>query len=157
MADPEALIERLIKHQVGFVVVGGYAAALQGCSIETDDLDVCLELEPVTLLRLHGALEGLEPVHRKTPARSPFERTAAKMQWLSLYLDTDLGALDVYGRIDGVGDYEDVVEESDEFELGDESFRVLGIDALIRAEAVRGGPDGEARIAALRALRDEGG
>jgi hypothetical protein len=158
VADPEALIERLIKHQVEFVVVGTHAAEYQGCEVGGDDpLELCLDLGPVNLLRLHGALDGLEPVHRKTSARSPFDRSAAKMQWQSLYLDTRLASLDAHGRIDGVGDYEDAADESDEFELGDGTFLVLGIDALIRAETVRDRPDGEALIAALRALRDEEG
>lgn len=41
MPDLEKLVQRLIEHNVGFVIVGGYAAIAHGVTLITFDVDVC--------------------------------------------------------------------------------------------------------------------
>lgn len=61
------LLARLIKSEVEFVLVGGLAAAIHGSSLNTRDVDVCIDLTEANLRRLHGAIEDLHPVHRSRP------------------------------------------------------------------------------------------
>ena len=43
MGDLNSLLQRLIRHRVDFVVVGGYAAVAHGSSLVTMDVDICCD------------------------------------------------------------------------------------------------------------------
>ena len=44
MPNLEGLLERLLRHEVEFVVIGGYAAMAHGSTYVTFDVDVCTPL-----------------------------------------------------------------------------------------------------------------
>ncbi len=75
MSDPFNLLRRLAQARVEFVIVGGYAGVVHGCTYVTQDIDVCCVFSPDNLLMLQEALSELHPVHRMTPGRVPFELT----------------------------------------------------------------------------------
>jgi hypothetical protein len=155
MPDLESLLERLVRHRVAFVVVGGFAAVAHGVSLLTEDVDVCCRFAPVNLMKLQAALAGLHPVHRMTPTQLPLALTLQNCAGLkNLYLDTDYGQLDCLGRVKGVGDYREVIQRSVRVRLPFGSCRVLGIDALIHAKEVMGRPRDKAAIAQLRAIKE---
>lgn len=56
--DPTAIIAVLLDHDVRFVVVGGFAAGVQGAMYATTDLDVCYGVTrpgpPRTSIRVGG-------------------------------------------------------------------------------------------------------
>ena len=105
--DDQALLARLKRSQVEFVVVGGVACVLHGASYVTYDLDICISLAPQNLYRIETAVEDLHPFHRLAANKLPLELTEELCTRLkNLYLQTDLGVLDCLGEIAGVGDYE---------------------------------------------------
>jgi len=155
------LLERLVDAGVGFVIVGGYAGIVHGCTYMTQDVDICCDFAPANLLALQRALSDLRPVHRMTPGRVPLELTAANAgEFKNLYLDTDLGHLDCLSEIHGVGGYEQVRQASVPIEVEGRALRVLSLDALIAAKEAMNRPrDREAlrQLKAVRQLRREGG
>ncbi|MBN1360124.1 MAG: hypothetical protein JW993_06010 [Sedimentisphaerales bacterium] len=157
MSDQLTLLRRLIEAGLDFVIVGGYAGVVHGCSYVTQDIDICCLFAPANLLALHQALADLHPVHRVTPGRKPLDLTAdSAAQFTNLYLDTDLGRLDCLSTIEGLGDYPQVKQASEEIDVAGLRLRVLSLDALIRAKEAMNRPrDREAirQLEALKALR----
>ena len=154
MPGLDSLLTRLLEQDVEFVVVGGYAAIAHGCTVLTQDIDICLSLTEASLRRLLAAIGDLHPVHRMAPARPPFDESALSTRWKNLYLDTDWGQLDCLGEISGIGSYERVLKESGTIDLGNRACRILTIDALIRAKEALGRPKDREATIQLKAIRD---
>jgi hypothetical protein len=129
------LLERLVNAGVDFVIIGGFAGVVHGCTYVTQDIDICCDFRPATLLAVQRAISDLHPVHRMTPGRQKLELTEQTCsQFKNLYLDTDIGRLDCLSFIDGLGDYNEVRRESEVFEVEEMKIRVLSVDALIKTK-----------------------
>jgi len=129
------LLERLVRADVDFVVIGGFAGVVHGCTYVTQDIDICCDFSPANLLALQGAISDLHPVHRMTPTRKKLELTEQKCgQFKNLYLDTDIGQLDCLSFIDSLGDYSQVKRESELIEVEEMKVRVLSLNALIKSK-----------------------
>jgi hypothetical protein len=50
----EQLLKALSDKQVKFIVVGAYAAIMQGSTLRTDDLDICYERTPANYKRINA-------------------------------------------------------------------------------------------------------
>jgi len=146
----------LAKHDVDFVVVGGYAVAAYGSSLVTQDVDVCCEFSPENLMRLQQALEGKHPVHRMTTKRLPFVLTPEKCRGLkNLYLDTDAGPLDCLGTVLGVGDFAAVKQHSITIEIDGVECRLIDLETLIEAKKAMGRPRDLLAIQELEAIKEK--
>ena len=98
------LIERLNKGGVKFVLVGGFAGVVHGCTYVTQDIDICCDFSAGNLMALQKSLKDLHPVHRMTPQRLKLKLTAESCaSFKNLYLDTDIGQLDCLGFVQGLG------------------------------------------------------
>ena len=107
------LLERLVGGSVDFVLVGGFAGVVYGCTYVTQDVDICCDFLTENLFRLQKAVADLHPVHRMTPERIKLQLTKESCgQLKNLYLDTDMGQLDCMSFIEGIGDYQKVKEVS---------------------------------------------
>jgi predicted nucleotidyltransferase len=160
MSDLPSLLKRVSQAGIEFVIVGGFAGVVHGCSYLTQDIDICCIFAPDSLLALQEALADLHPVHRMTPGRKPLELTAkSASQFSNLYLDTDLGRLDCLSAIEGLGDFAQVKQASELFEGEGMRLHVLTLDALIKTKQALNRPrDREAlrQLQALRGLRHNG-
>jgi len=157
LPDLEGVLSRLIRGQVDFVVIGGFAAVAHGATLVTQDVDVCCDFSSDNLLRLQAALAELHPVHR-TPARPPLRLTAeTSREFQNLYLDTDFGPLDCLGRVKGIGPFEAVKGRSVEVELTAGICRILSIDALIEAKQAMGRRRDREAVIELEAIRERQG
>jgi hypothetical protein len=155
MPELESLLGRLIEHRVEFVVVGGFAAVAQGATLLTQDLDICLAFSRENLEKLRQALADLEPVHRLTPQRLPFEltnRLAADLR--NLYLDTRWGPLDCLGDVKGLGGFTEVLRYSEEVDVAGGTCRILGLEGLILAKEAMDRPQDHLALLQLRAIRE---
>jgi len=154
-SDLESLLDRLIRHEVEFVVVGGFAAVAHGVTLLTQVIDICCRFTPDNLMRLQAAHSGLQPVHRMPPER-PLLRlspeTAAEFR--DLYLETAWGQLDCLGEVLGVGSYDEAVGQSIQVQLAGGPCQVLAIDALIRAKPAMGRDKDRETILQLRAIQE---
>jgi hypothetical protein len=148
------LIERLAKGGVKFVLVGGFAGVVHGCTYVTQDIDICCDFSADNLLALQKALKGLHPVHRMTPQRLRLKLTAESCtQFKNLYLDTNIGQVDCLGYIKGLGNYEDIERRSEIRDLGGVRIRVLTIDSLIKARRAMNRPRDREAVLQLKAIK----
>jgi len=155
MPDLDHLLARLIRANVDFVVVGGYAAFAYGADRGTIEIGVCCDFSEPNLKRLQAALTDLNPVHRMHPGRPPLELTPDTARgWKNLYLDTDLGQLDCLSELLAVGGYQEARESSIEIALPAGPCRILSLDALIRSKEAMGRPRDREAVLQLRAIRE---
>ncbi len=149
------LIESLVRHEVEFVVVGGYAALAHGSSVMTQDLDICFRFDEANLQKLVRALEGLHPVHRLTPQKLPFRLTTDLCAGLkNLYLQTDAGVLDCLSEVAGIGPYDAVLVRSVQVDTPLGKCRILDVDALIVAKETMGRMHDLLTVRQLKAIRE---
>jgi hypothetical protein len=148
------LLERLSKAGVDFVVVGGFAGIVHGCTYVTQDIDICCDFSPANLLALQKAVSKLHPVHRMTPKRKKLELTEESCkQFKNLYLDTDIGQLDCVGFIDGLGDYQKVKRVSRLVKVRNTKLRVLNLNALIKVKKAMNRPRDKQALLQLEAIK----
>lgn len=148
------LLERLVKANVEFVIVGGFAGIVHGCTYVTQDIDICCDFSPANLLKLQRAVLDLNPVHRMTPSRKKLqltEKTCSRFK--NLYLDTKIGRLDCLSFIDGLGDYSQVKQASRIIKVEDLKLRVLSLDALITAKRAVNRPQDKHVLLQLEAVK----
>jgi predicted nucleotidyltransferase len=154
MSDCPSLLQRLTHAHVDFVIVGGYAGVVHGCTYLTQDVDICCDFSADNLLALQRAISDLHPVHRMTPSRKPLELTPENAsEFKNLYLDTDLGRLDCLSEVQGIGPYEHVKQASQPIEVEGMRLRVLTIDALIAAKEAMHRPRDREALRQLKAIR----
>jgi len=147
------LLQRLFEAEIDFVIVGGFGAMLHGSSLLTRDLDVCAVLTAENLDKLRATFGDLHPIHRLTPQRISFLENPERGTLLkNLYLQTDLGPLDLMSSITGVGDYARVAAGSVEIELFGRRARVIGLDDLILAKQAMGREKDLLAVKELRAI-----
>jgi hypothetical protein len=148
------LLTRLVKAQVRFVLIGGYACIVHGGTLTTEDVDVCCDFAPDNLLRLQQALADLNPVHRMTPQRLPLSITSENCQNLkNLYLDTDLGQLDCISAVQGLGDFCQVEQLCQIIEVNQIHLKVLSRDALIQSKKAMDRPRDREAVRQLEAIK----
>lgn len=156
MSDLQRLLRRLDDAGVEFVLVGGYAAMLHGSSLLTRDLDVCAVLTPGNVEKLRETFKEFHPVHRlSSPRRSFLDVPGVDVALDNLYLNTDLGTLDVLGTITGVGDYARVARDAVEVELFGRRVRAISLDDLIAAKEALGRDKDLIAAKELRAIREK--
>ena len=149
------LLERLVRAGVDFVIIGGFAGVVHGCTYVTQDIDICCDFSPVNLLALQRAISDLHPVHRMTPKRKKLQLTEQTCgQFKNLYLDTDIGQLDCLSFIDGLGDYSQVKRESELIEVEEMKVRVLSLDALIKSKKSMSRPRDKEAVLQLEAIKE---
>lgn len=107
------LLERLLKAGFDFVIVGGFAGVVHGCTYVTQDINICCDFSVDNLVRLQKALSDLHPVHLMTPDRRRLELNEENCRQIkNLYIDTDFGQLDCLSFVDGLGEYDKVKQVS---------------------------------------------
>ncbi len=152
------LIERLSDANIEFVVVGGFAGMLHGSTLVTRDLDVCVVLSAQNVACLREALRDLQPRHRFTSQKLSFlDNPEPGVELKNLYLETELGPLDLLGSIKGVGDFDRVKSASIEIELFGRRCRVLSVEALITAKEAMGREKDLLAVKELRAILERKG
>jgi hypothetical protein len=148
--DPE-LLARLQRNGLEFVIIGGVCCIYYGVTLATFDLDICCRFDEPNLRRIERAVSDLHPYHRLATNKLPLELTSELCSRLkNLYLQTDLGKLDVLGEVAGVGPSGEVLRRSQKAKLSYGEFRFMTIDALMDAKEAAGR---ERDLIALKHLR----
>ncbi len=93
------LLERLVQHDVEFVIVGGLAGVLHGSPINTQDLDIVYEISEANIHNLLRALSSLDAVFRADPRRIAPNASHLASRGHKL-LETCFGPLDCLGTIE---------------------------------------------------------
>jgi len=149
------MLAGLAEGEVDFIVVGGVAGGIHGSPFVTNDLDVCYATDQANLVRLVRAIRPWAPYPRGWEAGPPFSLDAKTLRTTPvLTLRTSQGDLDLLDRVEGVGVYREARESSEEVTAFKIRFRVLTLDALIRARHASARPKDRAQIPTLEALAD---
>jgi len=150
------LLQRLSDAEVDFVIVGGFAALLHGSTLVTRDLDICAVLSRADVAKLREALRDLNPRHRLTSQRLSFlDNPDPDVEVRNLYLETELGTVDISSSILGVGDFDHVRAGSIEIDLFDRRCRVISLEKLIQAKEALGREKDLLAVKELRAIREK--
>jgi predicted nucleotidyltransferase len=156
----EALLGRLARAAVDFVVVGGVAVAFQGYGRATKDLDITYATDRENLVRLGDVLVALHARLRGVADDVPFvadERTLARTRLLTL--DTDDGSLDLLAHPPGAPPYATMRARADRVDLDGIVVAVAALEDLLAMKRAAGRPQDLIDIDALevaRRLRVEG-
>ena len=154
MASTLDLLEQLNRHAVEYVLVGGVAAVVHGSQLVTGDVDICAPLDATNLVKIVAALSDRQAKFRMTPDRRPLPMEAEKLLgFKNLYLETDLGQLDILSEISGVGDYSVVAMHTVTMDLGGATCRILDLDTLIQSKKALGRPRDLQAVIELEAIR----
>jgi predicted nucleotidyltransferase len=138
MQDFDQLLQRLADSGIEFVIVGGYAAVIHGSAYITRDLDICAVLTPETVERLRDVLAEWNPKHRMTPQRLSFLEFPKFGTVQNLYLQTDVGVIDILSSILGVGDFARLKANAEMFDIDGRQYPVLSLQDLIAAKEAVG-------------------
>ena len=95
--NPAAMLEVLASHNVAYVLIGGYAALLQGSGMATIDIDIVPDRTTTNLANLAAALKDLDARIRAAGTDGlPFSVSAEFLQGVNiLNLTTRFGDLDL--------------------------------------------------------------
>jgi hypothetical protein len=150
----EKLLQALVESKANFIVVGAYAAILQGSSVRTDDLDVCYERTPDNYKKIAKAIAPFHPVLRGLPdnLKAPFDAHSLA-HGTNFTLTTDIGMLDLLGELSGVGGYRQLSQNAKAIKFGDIVCRVAALDDVIRSKEAADRPKDRIVLPELRALQ----
>ena len=153
--NDKALLSRLKEQNVEFVIIGGVCGVLHGASLVTLDLDICCRFNRENLRRIEAAVKDLNPRHRLTANKLPFELTDHLCDTLkNVYLNTDLGILDCLSEVIDIGGYEEALRRSIPHSLSYGEFRILNLDALIASKSAVGREKDLAAVKLFQAIKE---
>jgi len=154
--NDKALLSRLREQDVEFVIIGGVCGVLHGASLVTLDLDICCRFSQENLRRIEAAVKDLHPRHRLTANRLPFELTDELCRSLkNIYLNTDLGIVDCLSEVSGIGDFDQVLQQSIPYRMSYGEFRILDLDAMIASKVAVGREKDLEAVRLLRAVKEK--
>jgi hypothetical protein len=131
------------------------ASTLYGSSNLTHDLDVCYARNAGNLEKLATALRSVNAKLRNAPLDLPFLLDADTLRHgLNFTFTTEVGSLDLFGEVRGVGFYEDVMAGAITYEILGYLFPVIEINKLILAKRAAGRPKDLLVLPELEAIRD---
>ncbi|MDQ6820106.1 MAG: hypothetical protein M3076_07185 [Actinomycetota bacterium] len=157
--DPQRILEVLARHQVQYVVIGGYAAVLAGVDVVTRDIDITPATDEANLQRLADALSELHAAIRvrigEPPVPLPADpRLLARAEIWNL--TTDAGDLDVTTRPSGTTGYDDLAGGAYRQPLADSGLHIAiaSLEDIIRSKTAAGRAKDLATLPQLRAARE---
>jgi predicted nucleotidyltransferase len=157
MNDFERTLKILSDAGVRFVVVGDLATAAYGCTHVTYLLEVCYDATPDNIERLAQALEPYHPRLRGVPDDLPFcFDTTTIGNGMNFTLTTDLGDIDLFGEVIGIGGYKDVKALSITVVLLGFQCAVLSLEGLIQSKRAAARPKDLLVLPEIEALREIG-
>lgn len=159
--DAAAIIETLARHNVKYVVIGGFAAELHGVAIPpTQDIDITPASNDANLRKLADALVELHARFRVPDGPPegvdvPGGITAAWIgTMVTMTLITNAGALDIALRPDGTAGYDDLHESHKIIDHGGHAVPVADLADVIRSKMAAGREKDLLVLPALRAHLD---
>ena len=128
--------------------MGGVCGVLHGAPVTTFDLDIVHSRTQENVTRLLPALQEMDAYYRGRQDQRP------KQDHLSSpghqLLMTRFGPLDLLGTIGAGQSYPDLLEHSDEIEIGKMRLRVLSLEKLIEVKEELGSEKDKATLPVLR-------
>jgi hypothetical protein len=154
--DPVGILQKLLQHQVAFVVIGGLAGIAHGSPSLTRDLDICYEPSPENLEALASMLQEVHARLRGAPPDLPFKLDARTLRAGDHFtFSTDLGDFDCLGTPLGTEGYRDLIRDAVDVDLSGVPVKVVGLRDLMRMKRASARAKDLAELEILGALLDE--
>jgi hypothetical protein len=142
--DAETIVATLNRFGVKYVVIGAFAAQLQGAPIpRTRDIDVTPATDAANLKRLSDALNELQARIRTVdvPEGLPFDHDGASLGRAGMWnLTSPFGEFDISFVPSGTEGYDDLARQALIVESHGESVPVADLDDVIRSKEAAGRP-----------------
>lgn len=157
----EPMLAVFEKHDVKFIVVGGYAVNVHGVVRSTKDLDICPQPTEENLTKLAAALRELEVAlvvgaEDTDPDALPFEIDA---EWLqagtNFTFGSKFGRIDVMQQLNGVAGYRELERNTVLRDFQGHQVRFAGYEELIAMKKATGRAQDEIDLEDLKAARGE--
>jgi hypothetical protein len=145
-------LDALLRHEVEFVVIGGWAVISHGSQRLTRDLDIIIDRRQANCRRLIAALVDLGAEYRLSSGRWTKISPKADPRWIAKenhLFDTGAGGIDIMNRLEGVPSWKEARPRALEVQAFGHAFFVLDKDTLIRSKLVAGREQDLADVAEL--------
>lgn len=153
--DAARMIDTLLRHEVEFVVVGGFAVELWDVAVQpTVDVDITPERSKENLARLAAALNELEAVLRSgdETIAIPGGFTGENIQGMMvLNLATAAGPLDLTIMPAGTEGYPDLIRNATDIEYQGVEVPTAALEDVARSKEAAGRPKDLRTLPAIRA------
>lgn len=154
--DFSQIFNLLTDYNIKFVLVDGGAAIVHGSARATYDVDIVYSRESDNLTKIEKAFSTINPYLRGAPPGLPFKFDISTLQTgLNFTLATDIGDIDLFGEIAGVGGYHELLPYSQQVEVFGNKCFVLGLEKLIQVKRAAGRPRDLEAIAELQSIQQE--
>ncbi len=141
---------------VDYVLVGGFAAVINGASVDTLDIDIVHSRDPDNVARLLAVLADFDAIFRVQPERKIRPNISHLQGPGYLNLLTTSGPFDVLGTIGRGLSYPDLLPHTRNLDLGDGfKMRVLNLETLIALKEELGGARDLLQLPILRRALEE--
>ena len=137
MQDLRKLLKLLLENEIDFVLIGGFAAVVHGSTLVTQDLDICSSMSVENIEKLRLILKPYNPIHRmnRSASLSFLEHPETLKGLNNIYLDTDLGVLDILSSTHPAGDFETIKKNSIQIQIYGHICNVISIEDLIKVKS----------------------
>ncbi|HET8813428.1 MAG TPA: hypothetical protein VFM51_00545 [Solirubrobacterales bacterium] len=154
--DVRQLLERLIRHGVNFVLIGGMAGIARGSSYPSYDLDVAYARDKANIRRLVSALGEIGVRLRGGPADLPFQLDERTIEnGANFTFVTPFGDFDVLADVAGIRSFDELMAASEEREVYGLPVRVASLDHLIAMKRAANRPKDRNMLEEYIVLADE--
>ncbi len=155
MQNLKALLERLLKNNIDFVLVGGFASVLHGSTLVTQDLDICVAMTDEEIHKLRKALQDLNPIHRMNPnAQISFLEQPKDLRNIkNIYLRTNLGVLDIMSELPPIGNFEAIKINAIEIDLYGYKCKIIALEDLIKIKETMTRPKDKETLEYLKKIQ----
>ena len=156
MQDLKKLLETLLENKIDFVLIGGFAAVVHGSTLVTQALDICMAMSDYNVENLRKILKDYDPWHRMNrKARLSFLEHPKTTEGLNnIYLQTDLGILDILSETQPAGNFETIKKNSIEIPLYGHKCKIISIDDLIKVKEKMNRPKDVQAVIELKKIRE---
>lgn len=135
--DAVAIFRALNSHDVGYVVVGGFAVAAWGVIRATEDLDIVVDQSWDNAARLAKALTDLEAEHATDPTTPLTQETLVRRE--DGLFNTRHGQIHILNHVGTIPPYRDLMP-AQLVEVDDQRVRVATKDQLRSMKTGTGRP-----------------
>ena len=160
--EPELDVGRILevfrKHDVRYVVIGGFAALLYGSPYVTTDIDIVPDRHTVNLDRLSDALRELNARVWTSPEPKgvAFDHDGRSLGQVDVWnLVTDAGRLDITFSPSGTTGFEDLSRDAGPMVVLDVPVPVASLADVIRSKEAAGRDKDRLVLPVLRRILEE--
>ena len=152
--DGPAILAALRRHEVDYVLIGGFAAVAHGSPILTNDVDVTPRREHDNLARLSAVLTELDArVRAEGVDPLPFSHDADSLGRANIWnLTTRHGDLDITFTPSGTSGYDDLVRDAVEIQLRGTPVLLASLADIVRSKDATGRDKDRRALPVLREL-----